>query len=84
MQAKSDGHSVIVFPDLLGGWYFVEIDGKAVYRFGPFESYKIVSDLVPVLFPEVPKLEILEPTEFDDDALMILGNGERVAETSRE
>ncbi|MGO4762078.1 hypothetical protein AB4120_06010 [Cupriavidus sp. 2KB_3] len=83
MQARNDGHSVIVFPDLVGGWYFVEIDGNAVYRFGPFESYKIVSDLVPVLFPEIPKLEILEPTEFDDDALMILGNGERVGETSR-
>jgi len=84
MQAKIEGHSVIVFPDLTGGWYFVEVDGDAIYRFGPFDSYEIVSDLLPVLFPEVPTLKILEPVELDDNALMILGNGERVGETTRE
>ncbi len=40
MQARNDGHSVIVFPDLVGGWYFVEIDGNAVYRFGPSSHTK--------------------------------------------
>ncbi|MCM3609477.1 hypothetical protein M4D49_28785 [Cupriavidus pauculus] len=83
MQAKTEGHSVIVFPDLTGGWYFVEVDGDAIYRFGPFDSYVIVSDLLQVLFSEVPTLKILEPVELDDNALMILGNGERVGQKTR-
>ncbi|HVI88117.1 MAG TPA: hypothetical protein VM659_07435 [Dongiaceae bacterium] len=79
MQAQSQDHSVIVYPDLAGGWYFAEIDGKAVYRFGPFDSRKIVKELIPVLFPELPVLEMADsPARGDDEALMILGHAQRM------
>ncbi|MGO4156230.1 hypothetical protein [Cupriavidus sp. YAF13] len=85
MQAQANGRSVIVYPDMIGGWYFSEIDRKAVYRFGPFESHKLVTELVGVLFPEIPALELVEPSsEMDDSALMILGNGERVSRVTQE
>ncbi|MHA7682950.1 hypothetical protein [Cupriavidus sp. PET2-C1] len=85
MQAQASGHSVIVYPDMIGGWYFAEIDRKAVNRFGPFESHKLVRELVEVLFPEIPVLELVEPSpEMDDSALMILGNGERVSQVTEE
>lgn len=83
MQAQANSHSVIVYPDMVGGWYFAEIDRKAVYRFGPFQSHKLVRELVVVLFPEIPVLELVEPSpEMDDSALMILGNGERVSQVA--
>ena len=84
MKAQSKCHSVIVYPDMIGGWYFAEIDGKAIYRFGPFESHKIVTDLMPVLFPEVPVLEVVDPSASNDDvALMILGHAERVGNITK-
>ncbi|MGE8450620.1 MAG: hypothetical protein ACN6OP_08430 [Pseudomonadales bacterium] len=85
MQAQINGHSVIVYPDMLRGWYFAEIDGKAVYRFGPFESHKLVKELVVLLFPQIPVLELVEPSApMDDSALMILGNAERVTKVTEE
>lgn len=83
MQAQSKSHTVIVYPDTLGGWYFAELDGKFIYRFGPFE-HKIVKELIPVLFPELPVLELVDPsTPKDDAALMILGYAERVGEITK-
>ncbi|MDW3684197.1 hypothetical protein RA280_21065 [Cupriavidus sp. CV2] len=85
MQVQGNGHSVIVYPDMIGGWYFAEVNGKAVYRFGPFESHKVVRELVVVLFPKIPVLELVERSpEMDDSALMILGNGERVSQVTEE
>lgn len=48
MQAQNRGHSVIIHSDTIAGWHFAEVDGNAVYRFGPFESHKIVLELVAV------------------------------------
>ncbi|MDF3887280.1 hypothetical protein [Cupriavidus basilensis] len=80
MHAPNHGHSVIVYSDMIGGWYFAEIDGKTVYRFGPLESHKLVRELVVVIFPEIPLLELVEPSvPLDDSALMILGNAQRAA-----
>ena len=85
MQAQRNGHSVIVYPDMIGGWYFAEIDGRAVYRFGPFESHKLLGELVGILFPDIPVLELAEPSSpMDDSTLMILGNAERVAKITEE
>lgn len=70
------GHSVILFPALDGGWYFAEVDGSAVYRFGPF-THQAADELVSVLFPEVPKVELSDSSEaLDDSALIIRGNAE--------
>ncbi|MGY2492622.1 hypothetical protein [Cupriavidus sp. CP313] len=71
------GHSVILFPASDGGWCFAEVDGASVDRFGPFDSHQAADELVSVLFPEVPRVELSNSSELlDDSALMILGNAE--------
>ncbi|AGW94585.1 hypothetical protein N234_31555 [Ralstonia pickettii DTP0602] len=71
---------VILFPGTNGGWYFAEIDGASVCRFGPFESHQAVEELVSVLFPEVPRVELRDSSDLlDDRVLMIRGNEELVA-----
>ncbi|WP_454731836.1 MULTISPECIES: hypothetical protein [Cupriavidus] len=85
MQAQSKTQSVVLYSDTAGGWHFAEIDGKNVYRFGPFDSRKIVEDLIPVLFPELPVLDFPSPlTSADDETIMVLANGGLVSKISHE
>ena len=83
MLNEHTGHSVILFPASDGGWCFAEVDGASVYRFGPFDSHQAVDELVSVLFPELPKVELSDSTDLlDDSALMILGNAQLMAKNS--
>uniref|UniRef100_UPI003F4905D9 hypothetical protein n=1 Tax=Cupriavidus yeoncheonensis TaxID=1462994 RepID=UPI003F4905D9 len=81
MHTQYTGHGVILFPDADGAWYFAEIDGASVDRFGPFASHQAAAELVSVLFPDVPRVELHKPTDglMDDSALMIRGNAELMA-----
>ncbi|WER46671.1 hypothetical protein CupriaWKF_03565 [Cupriavidus sp. WKF15] len=83
MAIQHAGHSVILFPALNGGWCFAEVDGASVYRFGPFDSHQVADELVSVLFPEVPRIELSDSSEvLDDSALMIRGNAERMTNST--
>ncbi len=83
MYNQHTGHSVLLFPASEGGWCFAEVDGASVYRFGPFDSHAAVDELVSVLFPEIPRVELGDSAELlDDSALMIRGNAELMAKKS--
>lgn len=80
MHNQHTSRSVILFPTSNGGWCFAEVDGASVYRFGPFDSRRIVDELISVLFPDVPRVELRDSSEvLDDSALMIRGNAELMA-----
>lgn len=80
MDTQYTGHGVILFFDGDGRWHFAEIDGASVDRFGPFASQQAAGELVSVLFPDVPQVELRNPADgLDDSALMIRGNAELMA-----
>ncbi|CAG2126887.1 hypothetical protein LMG31506_00222 [Cupriavidus yeoncheonensis] len=77
MKVQDTRHSVILFPASACGWCFAEVDGASVYRFGPFDSRQIVEELVSILFPDVPRVELTDSSDLlDDSALMTRGNAE--------
>jgi len=77
MNVQHICHSVILFPASAGGWCFAEVDGASIYRFGPFDTRERVEELVSVLFPEVPRVELSDASELlDDSTLMTRGNAE--------
>lgn len=83
MQSKIPRHRLNAFADLVRRWHLAEIEGKCVYRFGPFESHKLIKESMPVRFPEVPVPEVAGPSvSANDDALMILRNAERVGKVT--
>lgn len=74
------GHSVILFSASEGGWCFAEVNAASVYRFGPFESHQAADELVSVIFPEIPRVELCDSSDLlDDSALMIRANAELMA-----
>ncbi|WP_439668954.1 hypothetical protein [Cupriavidus necator] len=83
MQSKISGHTLNVFAGLVRRWHLAEIEEKCVDRFGPFGAHKLIKESMPVLFPEVPVLEVAGPSvSADDDAQMILRNAERVGKVT--
>lgn len=66
---------VVFFPLDTGKWVFAEVIGpRSVIHFGPFESKKVVRELLLDMYPETPSVELsTQRAMLDDEAVSILG-----------
>ncbi|WP_183036487.1 hypothetical protein [Cupriavidus sp. UME77] len=65
---------VVFYPLDTGKWVFAEVIGPSVIHFGPFESKKVVQELLSDMYPETPSVELsTQRAMLDDDAVSILG-----------
>lgn len=65
---------VVFYPLATGKWVFAELNGSSVIHFGPFDSRKVVEELLLNMYPETPSVELsTQRAMLDDDAVSILG-----------
>ncbi|MGO4808633.1 hypothetical protein AB4156_03390 [Cupriavidus sp. 2MCAB6] len=67
---------VVVYRSSPASWFFAEVDGNDIYRFGPFESERIVSEILPVIYPaDLQRETITAMIDCDDATLLCAARG---------
>ncbi len=62
---------VVIYRSSPDSWFFAEVDGSCIYRFGPFESERIVNDVLPVIYPTNLLRETITAMIDCDDATLL-------------
>ncbi|MDW3687146.1 hypothetical protein RA280_36505 [Cupriavidus sp. CV2] len=67
---------VVVYRSHPKNWFFAEVDGGCIDRFGPFESEKIVNDILLVIYPAgLPRETLTAMMDCDDGTLLRTAQG---------
>ncbi|MGO4155053.1 hypothetical protein [Cupriavidus sp. YAF13] len=76
MSKEAHRTVVVIYRSHPQHWFFAEVDGGCTYRFGPFESEKIVNDILLVIYPAgIPRETLTAMTDCDDDTLLRTAQG---------
>ncbi|WP_454731976.1 MULTISPECIES: hypothetical protein [Cupriavidus] len=72
MQSKVPSIAVVTYCTAPSSWFFAEVDGTWIYRFGPFSSAKALNDVLTVIYTTPPQRAAIELVgECDDVVVMI-------------
>lgn len=67
---------VVIYQSSPASWFFAEVDGGCIYRFGPFASEKIVNEILPVIYPaDLLRETIAAMIDCDDGTLLRRAQG---------
>ncbi|MGE8450624.1 MAG: hypothetical protein ACN6OP_08450 [Pseudomonadales bacterium] len=67
---------VVIYRSSPAGWFFAEMSGGCIYRFGPFASERIVNEILPVIYPaDLPRETIAAISDCDDATLLRTAQG---------
>ncbi|MGO4332581.1 hypothetical protein AB4Z48_38315 [Cupriavidus sp. 2TAF22] len=72
MQSGISGIAVVTYRTAPSSWFFAEVDGTWIYRFGPFSSAKALDDVLTVIYATPPQRAAIAPVGECDDAVVLL------------
>lgn len=72
MQSGIPGIAVVTYRTAPSSWFFAELDGTSIFRFGPFASAKSLDDVLAVIYATPPQRAAIAPVGECDDASVLL------------